>query len=179
MEYKANVDLWQHDDDLRQKRTTTFLAVNLALFGIVAFVIKESSLVGEWTTIASASAVMLGILMCSVWFLVQARSEQYLRFRRKQLIEIESKLGTSDTFKKQYEAISLGQPVTFAHSNEGPFITPKITRVSSSKLESLLPLAMILVWVVVAGFVVAKIGKAPQATAPTPSIAGTKSQDTK
>ena len=46
-EYKVNVDLWQHDDDLRQKRAATFLTVNLFLFGIVAFVIKESVLVGN------------------------------------------------------------------------------------------------------------------------------------
>src|SRR4051794_37940799 len=88
-EYQANIALWQHDDDLRQKRTTTFLTVNLLLFGVVAFVIKESSLVGEWTTIASLSSVAFGVLMCAVWFLIQARSEQYLRFRRRQLIEIE------------------------------------------------------------------------------------------
>jgi hypothetical protein len=171
-EYKANVDLWQHDDNLRQKRTTTFLAVNLALFGIVAFVIKESALVGEWTTIASGSAVMFGIVICVVWFLVQARSEQYLRFRRRQLAEIEGKLGASDTFTKQYAAISLGEPVTFVHSKEGPFIRTNVTSVSSSKLEAVLPLAMILVWIIIAVFVAAKVDKAPQAAGPASSPAG-------
>src|ERR1043165_1671924 len=118
-EYKANVDLWQHDDDLRQKRTAAFLTVNLFLFGIIAFVIKETTLVGEWTVVASVCAGLFGILTCAIWFIVQKRSEQYLRFRRRQLVEIEGKLGTADTFTKQYSALALGKEVEFEHTTDG------------------------------------------------------------
>jgi hypothetical protein len=161
-EYKVNVDLWQHDDDLRQKRAATFLTVNLFLFGIVAFVIKESVLVGEWTVIASISAVLFGILTCSTWFFVHKRSEQYLRFRRRQLVEIEGKLGTADTFTKQYSAITLGEEIRFERSKDGPFVIPRIAAVSSSTLESLLPFALIVIWTVICVFVIAKIGKPPE-----------------
>ncbi len=154
-EYKANVDLWKHDDDLRQKRTATFLTVNLFLFGIVAFVVKEAAIAKAGIVVATFFAGAFGVLTSAIWLVILLRSHQYLSFRRRQLAEIEAKLGTVNTFTNQYRAITRGEPLQFLHSEGGSFKVPWIATISSSTLEALLPPAMIFIWIAIASFVIA------------------------
>jgi hypothetical protein len=168
-EYRANVDLWKHDDDLRQKRTTTFVALNVLLYAIVSWTIKESDTIGAWTTNASAAAALLGLLICFVWYVAHLRNEQYIRFRRMQLIEIETKLGTMETFTNQYNAINDGSTISFKRSGKS-FKANLLGRLSSSRVEYALPGAMTALWIMVLVFLVVKAGQPPNQK-PEPPLA--------
>src|SRR5215217_5889472 len=136
-EYKVNVDLWKHDDDLRQKRTTTFVTLNVFLYAITSFTIKESDIVGPWTVNASSAVAIFGLLICLVWFVAHFRNEQYIRFRRIQLREIEARLGVLSTFTNQYDAINLGKIVVYDRLNDR-FKAHSLGRFSSSRVEYML-----------------------------------------
>src|SRR3990172_6983783 len=83
-EYLANVELWKHDDTLRQQRTGNFLSVNTALVAALAVVASLKPPVQYIGSIGLLFAAF-GILLCVIWHVVQVRNAEYIRFRRFQL----------------------------------------------------------------------------------------------
>jgi hypothetical protein len=163
-EYKANVDLWKHDDDLRQKRTTTFITLNVLLYGIASFTIEKSQVIGSWTVNATVGTAILGLLTCVVWIIVHVRNARYIRFRRDQLVFIEKKLGgVIDTFTRQRDAVSRGRV---------------LGKLSSTNVEYMLPLALVALWIAVVAFVLLRTGQPPNPppqTRPSAAVFGTMS----
>ncbi len=43
-EYKINVDMWKHYDNLRQEKNKTFLTVNTILIATLGFLMKDGNL---------------------------------------------------------------------------------------------------------------------------------------
>jgi hypothetical protein len=52
-EYKINVDMWKHYDNLRQEKNKTFLTVNTILIATLGFLMKDCNLSGNVLVIAS------------------------------------------------------------------------------------------------------------------------------
>jgi len=102
-EYQANVDLWKHDDTLRQQRSGNFLSVNTALVAALGVVVSLEPPIEYIGGIGLLFAVF-GILLCVMWHLVQVRNAEYVRFRRFQLRFIESKLTGLSTFQNIFRA---------------------------------------------------------------------------
>lgn len=45
-EYKINIDMWKHYDNLRQEKNKTFLTVNTILIPTLGFLLKDGALSG-------------------------------------------------------------------------------------------------------------------------------------
>jgi hypothetical protein len=147
-EYAANVSLWQHDDNLRLKRTGTFLTFNAFLYGVLAFILKEKVFHENIALLITLASAGIGILVCVTWLVMHGRNQEYILFRRKQLAEIEAKLGgIADTFTQQRKAISLHRKISFEKSGES-FETRRHTRMSSAAMEHALPIIFIIIWVI-------------------------------
>jgi hypothetical protein len=147
MEYQINTELWKHDDNLRQQRNGVFLNLNslllVALGALITF--KPSFLV------ASINAVLISIFgfpICLIWYFVQLRNSEYIKFRRYQLRSIEAQLGYLTTYSNQWSGLNKGLPVTFKGIQEH-FNISALSKQTSTKLEGNLPLIIAIFWLFV------------------------------
>jgi hypothetical protein len=99
-EYKVNIDLWKHEDTLRQQRNSTFLTVSGALLVAISILAGAHAALALRAGAAIAASVV-GMSLCVLWTVVQARHDAYIRFRRLQLRDLESDLGFS-TFTRAW-----------------------------------------------------------------------------
>jgi hypothetical protein len=143
-EYQTNLELWKHDDSLRQQRYGTFLSINSLL--LVAL--------GGWVTLAPSTlnAVVVAMLIalfgfpvCLMWHRVQLRNAEYIRFRRYQLRSIESRLKPMSTFTNQWLALNKFETVHFANIDDLFTIRPQ-AKASSTLIEGRLPLVLVFFW---------------------------------
>lgn len=153
-EYRVNIDLWKHDDTLRQSRNQTFLTANSAALVAAGLVISASDKLVVQAAAAVAAAVF-GFGVCRVWRTVQARHNAYITFHRLNLVALERATGFS-TFTDQQRAFHEGATVEFASGLEKFTVEGAATR-SSSKAEARLPLVFLVLWAV-AGLVGAVVG---------------------
>lgn len=147
-EYQANVELWKHDDTLRQQRVGNFLSVNAALVAALALV---TSLRPPPRYIGSVGlfVAVFGFLLCAVWYKVQIRNAEYIRFRRFQLRSIESRLPGLSTFQNIYRAFYELEPISF-ESPKGEFAVKPAARKASTSSEGRLPFLIGGFWCLVA-----------------------------
>lgn len=144
-EYHANVELWKHDDALRQQRTGNFLAVNTALLvALGAFV----SLGESMGVIMAVPMAVFGMVVCLLWRRIHVRNAEYVRFRRFQLRALEARLGDMSTFTSTYRAFYETQRVSFPEIGD-EFVVDRRARSRSTAAENVLPLVLSAFWTVV------------------------------
>ena len=146
-EYQANLALWQHDDNLRQQRSTTFLSINSLLILALGGLITLSESFVEAAIVAIPISIF-GLPICLLWYQVQARNAEYIRFRRYQLRSIEKMLPPMSTFTNQWRALSQFETVQFENIAAG-FTIKNAARGSSTVLEGKLPLVIAGIWLVI------------------------------
>ena len=146
-EYNMNIELWKHDDNLRQLRNNNFLSVN-ALFVIA---------LGTYISLRppnvnlAAAMILLAVLcapICLVWSRMQFRNSEYIRFRRMQLLSIETRLPGISTFKNTWDALYDHKTVKFLGSG-GTFAVSKRGAGSSTAAENRLPLFILGFWLAI------------------------------
>jgi len=146
-EYQANLELWKHDDNLRQQRFTIFLSINslllVALGGLVT--LSTSILVAAFIAILIS---LFGFPICLMWQSIQARNAEYIRFRRYQLRFIESKLKPMSTFTNQWNALAKHETVRFENIKD-EFVIKKQAKGSSTAIEGKLPIFLAIFWGIV------------------------------
>lgn len=146
-EYQANLELWKHDDNLRQQRYGTFLSINSLLLVALGGLITLS------TSVITASSVailisLFGFPTCLMWHWVQARNAEYIRFRRYQLRSIESILHPMSTFTNQWKALNQFETIRFEKIKDA-FTIKKQAKASSTIIEGKLPIILAVFWSVV------------------------------
>jgi hypothetical protein len=136
-EYQANIELWKHDDTLRQQRQSNFLTLNTILFvGLGAVAGFKPSIIHLGIIMFFFS--LFGLLLSIIWHKVQVRNAEYVRFRRFQLQHIESKLGNIDTFTNTYNAFYNFKNVDFGEKIS-TFILTEQAKHRSTLSEGKLP----------------------------------------
>jgi hypothetical protein len=147
LEYQVNVDLWKHDDDLRQQRNHTFLTMNTVLLVALGSLITLGDTNGEKALLAMLIAIF-GLPLCYIWQRVQERNGEYIRFRRYQLRSIEARLPGFSTFANQYQAMDRHGSVGFQGITETFTISKSVAR-SSTRLEGYLPGLIAGIWLLI------------------------------
>jgi hypothetical protein len=147
-EYEANVALWQHDDLLRQQRNGNFLTVNTVLLAAIgalsAFKVEPLHL----ALIASVFGIF-GIVVCRVWYIVQVRNSEYVRFRRYQLRSIESRIEGLTTFKHTFAAFYNAKEISFPEIKEKFRVDSRASK-RSTLSEGMLPIVVAILWAIIA-----------------------------
>ncbi len=144
-EYQANVELWKHDDSLRQQRQSNFLTVNTIL------VVGLGALTGFKPPLLNLGIVVFlfsifGFLMSMIWYQVQVRSSEYVRFRRFQLHHIESKLADADTFTNTFHVFYNHKQIVFGDDTP-PFLLSDQAKRRSTLSEGKLPVFLGSFWI--------------------------------
>jgi hypothetical protein len=156
-EYRTNIELWKHDDVLRQGRNQTFLAANSAALVASGLIISASSdLIVQGLTAVSGAA--FGCALCDAWMTAQARHNAYIRFHRLKLVALEEEIGFS-IFLHQERAFHELKSVSFGPGVEEFSLRGREKR-SSSNAEARLPLMVLVLWIVggIAGLVAFAFG---------------------
>jgi hypothetical protein len=146
-EYQVNVELWKHDDELRQQRNNTFLTMNTILLVALGSLITLGNTASNEALMAVLISIF-GLPVCYIWNRVQVRNSEYIRFRRYQLRSIEARLPGFSTFANQSEAMDRHEEIEF----QGISATFKITKPaarSSTRLEGLLPSVIAGFWLLI------------------------------
>lgn len=146
-EYRANIELWKHDDTLRQSRTGNFLQVNGILIATFCGLV---SIAPALVNLAIPSLLLptFGILISLCWHSVLSRNSDYIRFRRFQLRAIEACFPRMTTFKNTYNALYKYEPVSFECTDE-LFSVSRSRQRASTVTEGILPIAMLAFWLLV------------------------------
>jgi len=147
-ELRLNLDLWKHEEGLRQQRNTVLLGTNAFLAVAASALINARP---PWGIALSTGIALagFGLLICWIWDRLQQRHVVYADFRRKQIRELAAQLDY-ESWEKQWEALrsSSDQPpvkVEFPHT--GASFSPRQSQGSSAILtESLLPRAIAAAW---------------------------------
>jgi hypothetical protein len=147
IEYQVNVDLWKHDDNLRQQRNHTFLTMNTVLLVALGSLITLGDTVRDKAVVAILIAIF-GLPVCYIWNRVQARNGEYIRFRRFQLRSIETRLSGFSTFSNQHLAMDLHQRIGF-NGLKDTFEISKSAAGSSTRWEGLLPSLIAAFWLLI------------------------------
>ena len=147
-EYNANVELWKHDDSLRQHRQSNFLTVNtILLVGLGAVIGLKPPI--QNLAIVSLVFSIFGLFLSAIWHKVQVRNAEYVRFRRLQLLHIESKLGSMDTFTNTYRAFYKNKDIDFG-GDVDQFVLSNQAKRRSTLSEGRLPILLGVFWGVMA-----------------------------
>lgn len=146
-EYHANIELWKHDDILRQQRNTNFLTLNAALLTVLAALIALE-VPSLYLGVAALTFFLFGLSVCYVWYSIQARNAEYVRFRRFQLRSIEAKIPVLSTFKNTFIAFYSKKKVVFPNLDaDAEFVLQKEAQKSSTLIERWLPLIIGALWI--------------------------------
>ena len=146
-EYQANLELWKHDDNLRQQRYGTFLNINSLLLVALGGLVTLSPSVLNATVVAVLIS-LFGFPVCLMWGRVQARNAEYIRFRRYQLRSIEKMLKPMSTFTNQWNALNKFETVHFKNIKD-EFTIKHEAKASSTVIEGRLPSVIAVFWLIV------------------------------
>lgn len=131
-EYKLFCDMAQKLSERRQTSTQTYLAVNTAIFTVLAFLVKDAGFRG-WSMIeVTAPLYLAGIAVSIVWLRTIYDFRRVIGWRYDQLREMEKVMPDSyRTLTKEYEA--------YYHAKGG---------ISFSNLEAWMPKLFIILYAV-------------------------------
>jgi hypothetical protein len=104
-EYKL---LYQRTEKLSERRQTTsqiYLTINTAIFGAVAFLVKDSGL-SRWALgLVTLSLFLVGLLACIIWLIILVKAEKFLDWQYDRLRDMEKDIPTHfKIFSKENEA---------------------------------------------------------------------------
>jgi len=151
-EYQANIDLWKHDDMLRQERDKKFLTINTMLFVALGVMFQfggknSETLSTNQFAIAMMVFSLIGIIICTIWNVVLSRNEEYIKFRKMQLRAIECQLKSMNTFLRTHIALDDDKPIHFETGDLYTGNKNKRSSFTSTATEGKLPILITLIWI--------------------------------
>src|SRR5262245_22467297 len=103
-ELKFLHDRTQRLSERRQTTSQTYLTINTAIFGALAFLIKDSGLQGWILILVSLPLFAVGLLACITWYRILLKLEAIIGWNYEQLREVELKVPKSQlTINKEWE----------------------------------------------------------------------------
>ena len=91
-EYKLLNERAQNLSERRQTTTQTYLTINTAIFGAIAFLVKDSGLHSWALVLVVLPLFIVGILACSIWLGIAAKLERFLDWQYDRLREMEEQI---------------------------------------------------------------------------------------
>jgi len=91
-EYKLLNERTQKLSERRQTTTQTYLTINTAIFGAVAFLVTDSGLHGWALTMIVLPLFGVGVLACFIWLGIANKLEKFLDWQYDRLREMEQEI---------------------------------------------------------------------------------------
>jgi hypothetical protein len=103
-ELKFLHDRTQRLSERRQTTSQTYLTINTAIFGALAFLVKDSGLQGWSLILVSLPLFGVGLLACITWYRILLKLEVIIGWNYEQLREVERKVPKSHlTINKEWD----------------------------------------------------------------------------
>jgi len=90
-EYKLFVESTQFLTERRQAAAQTYLALNTAIFAVLAFLVKDAGFRGWWLVLVSVPMFVVGVIICRIWEQMVLQYRQLINWRYEQLKLIEAR----------------------------------------------------------------------------------------
>jgi len=107
-EYRINIDMWKHYDNLRQEKNKTFLTANTILVAASGFLLEAK--ISDLNVLHIVGGVaVLGLVICVLWLLLQTINKAYIDHHMAKTRELESEkqqLANWKTFEKQKDKMT-------------------------------------------------------------------------
>ncbi len=119
-EYKLFSEATQKLSERRQAATQTYLTVNTAIFGVLAFLVKDAGFRGWGLVAVSVPLYLVGILACLIWIRIITEFKRIIGWRYEQLRSMEEKMPDShQIYTQEWDRLFKPQPgkKEFAFSN--------------------------------------------------------------
>jgi hypothetical protein len=91
-EYKLFIDDTARFTERRQTITNTYISINSAIAGLLAFLVKDSGLTGWLVPVAIVALVGSGLVICSYWAQLIYKYKTLVGFRIRLLREMEDRI---------------------------------------------------------------------------------------
>lgn len=91
-EYKLLYERTEKYSERRQATSQTYLTINTAIFGAVAFLVKDSGLKGGSLLAAVSPLFIVGILICIIWLSIILNLEKILNWQYNELRGLEKEM---------------------------------------------------------------------------------------
>ena len=91
-EYKLLNERAEKLSERRQTTTQIYLTINTAIFGAVAFLIKDSGLRGWALVLTAVPLFCVGVLACIIWLGIAKKLEKFLDWQYDRLREMEQEI---------------------------------------------------------------------------------------
>jgi hypothetical protein len=109
-EYKLFSELVQHLSERRQTASQTYLAVNTAAFGVLAFLAKDAGFHGWGLVGVSVPLFFVGIIACVIWHKIVTHFREIIGWHYQQLRDMEEALPESARiYSLEFERFYLAQ----------------------------------------------------------------------
>lgn len=103
-EYKLFSELVQRLSERRQTASQTYLAVNTAAFGVLAFLAKDAGFHGWGLVGVSVPLFLVGIIACVIWHKIVTHFREIIGWHYEQLRAMEEGLpGSARIYCKEWE----------------------------------------------------------------------------
>jgi hypothetical protein len=105
-EYKLLNERAQTESERRQTTSQTYLTINTAIFGAVAFLIRDSGLHSWVLVLVALSLFAVGISACLIWMKITQNLEKTLSWQYARLREMEAEIpNSSRIITREYEEL--------------------------------------------------------------------------
>jgi hypothetical protein len=94
-EYRLFSERNQRLSERRQTASQTYLAVNTAVFGVLAFLVDDVGFRGWGLMVVSLPLFLVGVLTCLIWHKIIAQFKQVIGWHYEQLRDMEQALPDS------------------------------------------------------------------------------------
>jgi len=122
-EYKLFVDDTARFSERRQAVTNTYISVNGAILGFIAFLVKDAALTNWWLVVAVMPVITAGIVACFFWRQMVFKYKSLVKLRMEVLHEMEKNMTGSVKmyhredvlFPRDSNGMSLGKSLGFSN----------------------------------------------------------------
>jgi hypothetical protein len=105
-EYKFFAESTQWLTGRRQAATQTYLGVATAIFAVIGFLFKDGGLRGWDLVVLSAPLVVVGMLVCWIWYKLIMNYKKIINFRYDELMKMEGDIdGCHKMYCLEYEKL--------------------------------------------------------------------------
>jgi hypothetical protein len=89
-QYKVNIDLWKHYDNLRQEKNRAFLQAQGFLVAALALTIAPDEFATSSTMLLTVGVSIVGVVLGLAWLTLQRRNAKYIKFHQAHALALES-----------------------------------------------------------------------------------------
>jgi len=146
-EFRLNIDLWKHEEGMRQQRNTVLLGAN-AFLAVGASAMISFRPPPETALLVGLALAGFGLITCWIWYTLLERHIAYAKFRLMQIRDLAARIGY-ESWENQWIGLRTypyPEPERVNFATTGACYEPSSGSRGANTVESYLPRAIAGLW---------------------------------